>query len=53
MQALRARGFKAVSLTVTSGNTRAVHLYEKLGFTTIKKFAAGVWTGYQILGGRW
>ena len=46
MQALRVRGFNAVSLTVTSGNTRAVHLYEKLGFATVKKFAAGVWTAY-------
>ena len=32
-------------LTVTSGNARAVRLYEKLGFATVKKFAAGVWTG--------
>jgi ribosomal protein S18 acetylase RimI-like enzyme len=31
---------------VTSGNQRAVHLYEKLGFKTVKKFAAGVWTAY-------
>jgi len=46
MQALRSRGFTMVSLTVTSGNTRAVRLYEKLGFTAVKKFAAGVWTGY-------
>ena len=46
IQALRARGYKTVSLTVTSGNARAVHLYEKLGFATVKKFAAGVWTAY-------
>jgi len=44
LQALRVRNFKAVSLTVTSGNERAVRLYEKLGFSTVKKFAAGVWT---------
>ncbi len=44
LQALRVRHFTAVSLTVTSGNQRAVHLYEKLGFATVKKFAAGVWT---------
>jgi ribosomal protein S18 acetylase RimI-like enzyme len=48
MQALRVRGFHTVSLTVTSGNARAVHLYEKLGFATVKKFAAGVWTAYRI-----
>src|ERR1035437_9182221 len=46
MQALRARRYTKVSLTVTSGNERAVRLYEKLGFTVIKKFAAGVWTAY-------
>ena len=44
LQALRFRRFNAVSLTVTSGNERAVRLYERLGFATIKKFAAGVWT---------
>jgi ribosomal protein S18 acetylase RimI-like enzyme len=46
IQALRFRHYTTVSLTVTSGNERAVRLYERLGFTTIKKFAAGVWTGY-------
>ncbi len=46
MQALRVRRFNTVSLTVTSGNARAVRLYEKLGFATVKKFAAGVWTGF-------
>jgi ribosomal protein S18 acetylase RimI-like enzyme len=44
MQALRMRRYAALSLTVTSGNERAVRLYGKLGFITIKKFAAGVWT---------
>ena len=46
LQALRVRHFTTVSLTVTSGNERAVRLYEKLGFATVKKFAAGVWTAY-------
>ena len=45
LQALRFRRYTSVSLTVTSGNERAVRLYERLGFNTIKKFAAGVWTG--------
>ena len=44
LRALRVRHFNTVSLTVTSGNERAVLLYEKLGFQTVKKFAAGVWT---------
>jgi ribosomal protein S18 acetylase RimI-like enzyme len=47
LQALRFRRYTSVSLTVTSGNERAVRLYERLGFNTIKKFAAGVWTGYS------
>jgi ribosomal protein S18 acetylase RimI-like enzyme len=46
MHALRVRNYKSVSLTVTSGNERAVRLYEKLGFATVKRFAAGVWTAY-------
>jgi ribosomal protein S18 acetylase RimI-like enzyme len=28
---------------VTASNLRAVELYERLGFRTIKTFAAGVW----------
>jgi ribosomal protein S18 acetylase RimI-like enzyme len=47
LEALRFRHYTSVSLTVTSGNERAVRLYERLGFKTIKKFAAGVWTGYS------
>lgn len=44
LRALRVRHFNTVSLTVTSGNERAVKLYENLGFQAVKKFAAGVWT---------
>lgn len=44
IEALRRRQYKMLSLTVTSANTRAVTLYEHLGFRTVKKFAAGVWT---------
>jgi ribosomal protein S18 acetylase RimI-like enzyme len=43
IEVLRARGFEELSLTVTSANERAVRLYEKLGFHTIKTFTAGVW----------
>lgn len=43
VDALRSRRFRALSLTVTSRNAAAVHLYEDLGFRTIKTFAAGVW----------
>jgi len=43
VQALRARRFSALSLTVTSANAPAVQLYVRLGFRTLKTFAAGVW----------
>jgi ribosomal protein S18 acetylase RimI-like enzyme len=45
IRALRGRRFSALSLTVTSANTKAVKLYESLGFKTIKTFAAGVRQG--------
>lgn len=41
--ALRNLQFKELTLTVTSENRTAVHLYERLGFITIKSFTAGVW----------
>ena len=43
IQALRERNYESLSLTVTSTNRQAVQLYERLGFRTLKKFAAGVW----------
>ena len=41
--ALRNLHFKELSLTVTAENKTAVRLYERLGFTTIRSFTAGVW----------
>ncbi len=41
--ALRRLRYESLSLTVTSVNKRAVELYEHLGFSTVKEFAAGVW----------
>jgi ribosomal protein S18 acetylase RimI-like enzyme len=43
IQALHKRGYKSLSLTVTTVNKRAVELYEHLGFKLVKTFAAGVW----------
>lgn len=40
---LAIHGCQAVSLTVTSSNTRAVQLYQRMGFTTKRDFAAYVW----------
>ena len=42
-EALRALKFTELTLTVTSENRTAVHLYERLGFSTVKSFTAGVW----------
>ena len=44
IHALKRRGYKSLSLTVTTINKRAVELYEHLGFKLVKTFAAGVWT---------
>jgi ribosomal protein S18 acetylase RimI-like enzyme len=41
--ALAAKRFEALSLTVTSANSRAVQLYERIGFQTQRTFAAAVW----------
>jgi GNAT superfamily N-acetyltransferase len=45
IEMLRQKGYESLSLTVTTSNRRAVELYERLGFRTIKTFAAGVWKG--------
>jgi ribosomal protein S18 acetylase RimI-like enzyme len=44
-QELRARNFSALSLTVTEANRKAVDLYNRLGFSTRRKFDAFVWEG--------
>jgi ribosomal protein S18 acetylase RimI-like enzyme len=39
----REQGYNGVSLTVTTANTRAVELYDRLGFTSLREFKAYVW----------
>jgi ribosomal protein S18 acetylase RimI-like enzyme len=39
-------GCRRVSLTVTSSNTGAVSLYERMGFRTVRNFHAHVWEGW-------
>ncbi len=46
--ALAARHFEALSLTVTSANSRAVQLYERIGFQTLRTFAAAVWEREEV-----
>jgi ribosomal protein S18 acetylase RimI-like enzyme len=43
--ALVRHGCRSVSLTVTAANTGAVALYERMGFRTVREFAAYVWEG--------
>jgi len=44
-QELRRRRFDSLSLTVTEANTRAVALYQRLGFEVKRVFDAFVWEG--------
>ncbi|MGD0506907.1 MAG: GNAT family N-acetyltransferase [Terriglobales bacterium] len=42
---LRGRGFRCISLTVTEANDRAIALYKRIGFESIRVFDAFVWEG--------
>jgi len=44
---LRDVGCHAASLTVTAANAEAVTLYERVGFTTVRRFLAYVWEGFD------
>jgi ribosomal protein S18 acetylase RimI-like enzyme len=44
-RSLRERGFRAISLTVTQANDRAIQLYERIGFDSVRVFDAFVWEG--------
>lgn len=46
LDALAAAGCRLTTLTVTTANARAVRLYERIGFTRRKEFAAHVWEGF-------
>jgi ribosomal protein S18 acetylase RimI-like enzyme len=41
--ALQARGARRISLTVTAGNSEAIHLYQRCGFGEVRRFFAYVW----------
>jgi ribosomal protein S18 acetylase RimI-like enzyme len=43
---LREMGCTSASLTVTAANEDAVALYESVGFQTIRRFSAYVWSGF-------
>jgi len=44
-KSLRERKFKAISLTVTEANDRAIALYHRIGFESRRVFDAFVWEG--------
>jgi len=44
-RSLRDRQFKAISLTVTEANDRAIALYARIGFESTRVFDAFVWEG--------
>jgi len=43
LRVLAMHGCRTVSLTVTAANHEAIRVYERMGFTTIREFAAHVW----------
>ena len=43
---LRQAGCHLATLTVTGVNREAIDLYERVGFTTVRKFRAFVWEGF-------
>lgn len=45
LEALAAHGCKEATLTVTTANRQAIELYERMGFRTVRYFAACVWNG--------
>jgi len=46
LNSLRKHACRKASLTVTAANTEAVQLYERMGFHTMREFAALVWEGF-------
>lgn len=46
LAALARAGCRTTSLTVTAENREAIRLYERIGFSTLRNFAAYVWEGW-------
>jgi ribosomal protein S18 acetylase RimI-like enzyme len=43
---LRENGCEKTSLTVTASNAQAIRLYQRIGFRSVRRFAAYVWEGF-------
>ena len=43
---LSEAGCRTATLTVTAANRGAIHLYDRVGFETIRRFRAFVWEGF-------
>lgn len=43
---MREHGCEKTSLTVTASNAQPVQLYQRMGFRTVRRFAAYVWEGF-------
>ncbi len=46
LQSLAQHGCDKTSLTVTSSNLEAIQLYQRMGFRSMRRFAAYVWEGF-------
>ena len=46
MSGAQSADAEAATLTVTSANEKAVALYERVGFRTIRLFSAYAWEGF-------
>jgi ribosomal protein S18 acetylase RimI-like enzyme len=46
LRSLAEHGCEKASLTVTSANQEAIQLYQRIGFRSIRRFAAYVWEGF-------
>lgn len=48
LRQLALNGCESATLTVTGSNSRAIALYEKLGFHIVQRFPAYVWEGFGL-----
>jgi len=46
LKVFASHGCRKTSLTVTASNRRAVQLYQRVGFRSLRRFAAMVWEGF-------